>query len=270
MRKIFLGALLLGLALLQNSVGFSKTELSRQTFTVQLGNFETRAELIYPANATRALPTVLLVHAGFPSDMDGTFVEDNKLISKNLLTIAEHLGSQGFASVRYNKHYVKNSDDVDSRYENLKIADFVTDAKTVLKTVLENPAVDREHLFILGWSEGALVSTLTTLEVADLQGVILMSPPVIIEGKDYGLLTPAKALKQPVLILQGLGDTITEAKFTPQLEKALAKNQNVTVRYYPNLGHGLGVLNGSQFSKIEPTPLHDLELWLKQHSRQRP
>ena len=252
MRKLFLGALLLGLALLQNSVGFSKTELSRQQFTVQLGDFETRAELTYPADATRALPTVLLVHAGFPSDMDGTFVEDGKLISKNLLTIAEHLGSQGFASVRYNKHYVNNASDVDSRYENLKIADFVTDAKTVLKTLLENQVVDPKRMFILGWSEGALVSTLTALETPDLRGVILMSPPVMIEGQDYGMLIPAKSLKQPVLILQGLGDTITEAKFTPQLEKALAKNQDVTVRYYSKLGHGLGVLNGSQFSTISP------------------
>jgi dienelactone hydrolase len=266
MRKLFFGVLLIGLSLLQNSVGFSKTELSRQQFTVQLGDFETQAELTYPADATRALPTVLLVHAGFPSDMDGTFVEDGTLISKNLLTIAEHLGSQGFAVARYNKHYVSNASDVDSRYENLNIADFVTDAKTMLKTLLEHPAVDPKHVFILGWSEGALVSTLTALEVADLRGVMLMSPPVIIEGKDYGLLTPAKALKQPVLILQGLGDTITEAKFTPQLEKALAKNRDVTVRYYPNLGHGLGVLNDSQFSKTEPAPLNDLELWLKQHN----
>ncbi len=266
MQNIFLGALLLGLAILQNSVGVSKTELSRQQFTVQLGNFETRAELIYPADATRALPTVLLVHAGFPSDMDGTFVEDGKLTSKNLLTIAEHLGSQGFAVARYNKHYVNSANDVDSRYETLKIADFVTDAKTVLRTLLENQKVDRRRVFILGWSEGALVSTLTALEVADLRGVILMSPPVIIEGKDYGLLTPAKSLEQPVLILQGLSDTITEAKFTPQLEKALAKNQDVTVRSYPKLGHGLGTLNGSQFSTIEPAPLNDLELWLKQRS----
>ncbi len=266
MRRIFFGALLLGLALLQNTLGFSKMEVSRQPFMVQLGDFKARAELMYPSDATRASPTVLLVHAGFASDMDGTFVEDGKPISKNLLTIAEHLSAQGFAVARYNKHYVNNADDVDSRYKNLKILDFVTDAKTMIKTLLENPKVDSKRLFILGWSEGALVSTLTALEVKDLMGVILMSPPVVIEGQDYGLLTPAKSLKQSVLILQGSSDTITEAQFTPQLEKALINNQDVKVYYYPNLGHGLGVLNGSQFSTIDAAPLHDLELWLKQRS----
>jgi dienelactone hydrolase len=258
------GLLLLGLALTQTTL--SQSKISTQQFKVKLGDFESRAELMYPTNTARALPTVLLVHAGFPSDLDGTFFENSKLVSKNLLSIAQSLSSQGFAVARYNKHHVNNANDVDSRYENLKIADFVTDAKTMLKTLLENPKVDPKRVFILGWSEGALVSTLTALEVAELRGVILMSPPVMIEGKDYGLLTPAKTLKQPVLILQGLGDTITEATFTPQLEKALAKNQDVTVRYFPKLGHGLGVLNGSQFSTIEPAPLHDLELWLKQHS----
>ena len=91
MQKIFLAALLFGLALLQNNLGFSKVELSRQPFTVKLGDFETQAELLYPADATRALPTVQLVHAGFPSDMDGTFVEDGTVVSKNLLTIATRL-----------------------------------------------------------------------------------------------------------------------------------------------------------------------------------
>jgi dienelactone hydrolase len=167
---------------------------------------------------------------------------------------------------RYNKRHVNNADDVDSRnYERLGIADFVTDAKTMLETLLKIPRVDPKRLFILGWSEGALVSTRAALEFPDLRGVILMSPPVIIEGKDYGLLTPAKQLKQPVLILQGSSDQITEAKFTPQLEQAFSQNSDFTIRYYPGLRHGLG--QDSEFSRIDPVPLHDLETWLTQHSR---
>lgn len=269
MRRILLGGLLLvTFALAQPGTCQTKLEpgISCQAFTVQLADFESRAELIYPSNAGQALPTVLLVHAGYPSDMDGTFNEDGKLISRNLLTIAEYLSKQGFAVARYNKRYVKNADDVDSsRYEQLGITDFVSDAKTVLSTLLENPRVDPKHLFIMGWSEGALVSTRAALEFPGLRGVILMSPPVIIEGQDYGLLMPAKKLKQPVLILQGSSDQITEAKFTLQLEQAFAGNTDFTIRYYPGLRHGLG--QDSEFSTIDAVPLHDLETWLKQHSQ---
>ena len=269
MRRFFLGALWLAtLALAQPGTCQTKLEpgVSCQGFTVQLADFESRAELMYPSNASQPLPTVLLVHAGYPSDLDGTFSEGDKLISRNLLTIAEYLSKQGFAVARYNKRYVKNADDVDSRlYERLGIPDFVSDAKTMLKTLLENPRVNPKRLFIMGWSEGALVSTRAALEFPSLRGVILMSPPVIIEGKDYGLLTPAKQIKQPVLILQGSSDQITEVKFTPQLEQAFSQNPDFTIRYYPGLRHGLG--QDSEFSTIDPAPLHDLELWLKQHSQ---
>jgi hypothetical protein len=135
MQKMFCGLLLLfSIVFAQSSTCQTPLEagVSCQAFGIQFANFESRAELMYPSNSPQKLPTVLLVHAGYPSDMDGTFIEDGTVRSKNLLTIARYLSQRGFAVARYNKRHVTTANEVDSRsYKQLGIADFVADVRTI-------------------------------------------------------------------------------------------------------------------------------------------
>jgi dienelactone hydrolase len=246
----------LGLGLAQTS--------TTQEFTVQLGDFKSKAQLMYSSDQKNLLPTVLLLHAGFPSDMDGTFMDNGETISKNFLDIAKYLSNQGFAVARYNKRYVTTSTDIDSsRYAQLTRSDFIADARVMLQTLRQNKMVDPNKLFVLGWSEGAAVAVQVALQESSLRGLILQGPPVVVQGTDYGTLPAMPKLSLPILIQQGSSDDITIPEQTKRLETALKNNTDAKVIYYPNLGHGLGNTTNSQFAPIETKPLSDLEQWLK-------
>jgi predicted esterase len=238
---------------------------SVQDFTVQLGDFKSDAQLMYSSEAKTPLPTVLLLHAGFPSDMDATFMDNDQIISKNFLDIAKYLSTQGFAVARYNKRYVTSATEIDSgRYSQLSRTDFITDAREMLKTLRQNKLVDSKQLYLLGWSEGAAVAVQVALQEANnLRGIILQGPPVVVQGTDYGTLPAMPKLLLPILIQQGLSDEITIPAQTKLLEQALKNNQNNKIIYYPNLGHSLGNASQSQFAPISTQALTDLKLWLK-------
>lgn len=256
--KYFLIALCaaLGLGLAQTS--------TTQDFMVQLGDFKSQAQLM--SSSQRPLATILLIHAGFPSDIDGTFINNGEVVSKNFLDIAKYLSNQGFAVARYNKRYVTSATEVDmGRYSQLSRTDFIADARAVLNVLRQNKIVDTNKLFVLGWSEGAAVAVQVALQEPLLRGLILHSPPVVVQGTDYETLPAMPKLGLPILIQQGSSDDITTADQTGRLENALKNHSDAKVIYYPQFGHGLGTASNSQFAPISQKPLQDLEQWLLAH-----
>ena len=240
-----------------------------QNFRVQLADFQSQGQVDLPGGSG-PFPTVLLLHAGYPSDLDGTLMDRGVVLSRNLKDMAQFLVEKGFAVVRYNKRHVSSAGLVDqASYSRLTLEDFVKDAKTVLALLAANPKLDQNNLFVLGWSEGALVATQLGLQVASLRGVVLKGPPVVVQGRDTGLLEWVKSLRAPVLLLQGSSDTITPAVQAKRLEEALKSRPEgaYQARYYGGLGHGLGPASSSQFAPIAPEPLEDLVVWLKQNSK---
>ncbi len=248
-----------------SQVGVSVQDFTVQDFTVLLEGFQTQAKLTVPSGKTGPFATVLLLHAGYPSDMDASFLENGSVISKNFKLISDVLSAQGFAVARYNKRFVTSATLVDQvRYDRLRIKDFVADARAVLEVLRTNRTVDARRVFVLGWSEGALVATRLALEGADLRGLVLIGAPVLIQGQDSGLLEQAARLRLPVFVLQGLLDAITPPEQTKRLEAALVKT-DLTLKYYPGLGHGLGPLAeplNSEFAPTDRQPLEDLTVWL--------
>lgn len=237
-------------------------------FKVQLGDFQSEGQIDLP-KGEGPFPGVLLLHAGYPSDMDGTF-SDRGEVSRNLKDTASFLVGKGFAVIRYNKRYVSSATQVDqARYSRLKLNDFVEDAKAVLALLAANPKVDKDHLFAVGWSEGAMVAVQLGLQVESLRGVVLEGPPIVIQGQETGLLGWVKNLKAPLLLLQGNSDSVTPVAQTRRLEEVLKGRSGIAYQahYYAGLGHGLGRVASSQFAPIEQKPLEDLANWLKQTSK---
>ena len=271
MRRFWLG--LISSLLCVGMIAASSQEIiSSQDLTVQLEGFRTRAQLTYPSSQKSPFPTLLLLHAGYPSDLNASFFENGTVISRNFLTIAEHLSARGFAVIRYNKRFVTSATEIDQqRYDTLGINDFVADARAVLKVMGSHPLVDAKRIFVLGWSEGALVGVKLALEKPDLRGLVLIGPPVKIEGKDTALLEQARQLRLPVLVMQGASDSITPPEQTQRLETALEVG-NSTRLTYAMLGHGLGLVGpqGAQFTAVALEPLEDLTAWLKRTSGKVP
>ncbi len=159
-------------------------EIGRESLTIELGDFETEAELTYPAGAVGASPTVILLHGSAAADMDYTRYSGwggEELLSHNFRDIAEYLAPRGYAVLRFNKHYVSGPTEVDwERYSaNVTLQQLLTDAEQVLTVAKSDPHVDGEHIFILGWSEGSVVGAALAVHHPELAGLILQGPAAL-------------------------------------------------------------------------------------------
>ncbi len=176
---VLLAILLTSSAVMAQDVTPDGSQVRRQAFTVDLGDFNTKAELTYPADGEGPFPTVILIHGSTPADMDFTVMDMNgTVLSQNFKDIAEYLPQQGFAVIRYNKHYVSGVNQVDqAKYVDITLQQLVKDAKAVLDSAAANALVDAQSIFLYGWSEGSTVAAQVAVDRAkDIKGLIVQGP----------------------------------------------------------------------------------------------
>ncbi|HET7370238.1 MAG TPA: alpha/beta fold hydrolase [Gammaproteobacteria bacterium] len=152
-------------------------ELRRIPLTLNLDGFESHAELTLPADGDGPFPAVLLIHGASPEDMNAEVRGLNQQpVSHIFKTISDTLSARGFAVLRYNKRCVRQAYNVDfACYRALTQRDLLADAQTALDALAARSEVDRQHLFVYGWSEGTLVAGALAAK-AKLAGVILQGP----------------------------------------------------------------------------------------------
>lgn len=174
-RILFCALLLVGLAHAQPAV-------ERQALTLDLGDFQSKAELTYPAQGG-PFPTVILIHGSSPMDMDGTVFgigangQPVKL-SSIFKDISDFLSAKGFAVLRYNKHYVSGPGQADfqSFYTKLDLQQMLKDAETALEAAKANSQVDKDKIYLYGWSEGSTVAAALAAKHPELAGLVLQTP----------------------------------------------------------------------------------------------
>lgn len=157
------------------SAGSAGFRVDHLPFTIRLNDFDAKAELTVPAGSQKALPSILLIHGSDVADMDNTIVDDKgKVVSHIFLDLAEFLSSHGYAVIRYNKRYVNKYDDFDAaRFQKLTLQDLLADAKTVLAGMRTNPQIDRNNIFVYGWSEGSAIAGQIASTELDIRGVVV-------------------------------------------------------------------------------------------------
>jgi pimeloyl-ACP methyl ester carboxylesterase len=84
--------------------------------------------------------------------------------------LADHLEAAGIASFRYDKRGVGESD---GDYRSSGFLDNVADANAALETLRARPEIGQ--IFVVGHSEGALISTELAGSGADVDGVVLLA-----------------------------------------------------------------------------------------------
>jgi len=181
LRRLLAGVLIV-ITLLAPIVRPARAALAPRTqdMTIDFGDFQTKAQLTYPAEGDGPFPTVLLIAGSGPFDMDATFTTvgpDGKpqVVSAIFADIAKALPEKGIAVLRYNKHFVSGPGQVDPKFfqaTSLKI--FANDAEKVLDTAQQNALVDKQRVFLWGWSEGTVVGTeVVARRSADVAGLIV-------------------------------------------------------------------------------------------------
>ena len=152
---------------------------SAEALTIDFGDFQSQAELTYPEQEGGPFPTVGLIHGSGPGDMNAaisTFGLDAKPILPFPIfkDISSYLSKNGFAVLRYHKHYVMGPGQVDFQkfYTKLDLPQMLNDAEKVLETVAANPKIAKTHVFLYGWSEGSTVAAALAVKHPELRGLI--------------------------------------------------------------------------------------------------
>lgn len=152
--------------------------IKRQDFMVDFGDFQAKAQLTYPASGNGPFPTVILIPGSTAADMDFTLGNPvtNQPLSHIFRDISDNLTTQGFAVVRYNKHYVNGPGEEYTNqqyYTKITLQQLLADADKVYATTIANPKVDPKKIVIYGWSEGSPIATLLTVTHPEIAGLVL-------------------------------------------------------------------------------------------------
>lgn len=152
--------------------------IDRLAFTVDLGDFESAAEMTFPAGQRGPFPTVLLIAGSGPADMDFTLLDPLTGAPRSAIVrdIAEFLSARGYAVVRYNKHYITGLNDpqeIQTYYQRFTLQMLLDDASSVYEAVRALPQVDPERIVLYGWSEGSTIAVQLAIEQPVVAGLVL-------------------------------------------------------------------------------------------------
>ncbi len=132
------------------------------------GEFNISGTLTLPNNNSNIHPVVIIVPGTGSSDRDG----NSKKLNMNLYRLlAEYLTTIGYATVRYDKRGLHKSE---GDFIKTGVNDLVDDIISVYNYVNVRDDIDSENIFLLGHSEGSILSTISS-EKMNLKGLILLS-----------------------------------------------------------------------------------------------
>ena len=119
-------------------------------------------------------------------------------------------------------------------------------------------------------AQSAAVATLTDAE-AGTTGLLGLSNRYLIDLRDYDALATARSLSIPLLILQGGRDyQVTESDDFARWSEALADNDRVELKLYPDLNHlfmpGTGMATPQEYlfegKRVDPVVIGDIARWM--------
>ncbi len=131
------------------------------------GEFNLSSTLTLPKNLDK-YPVVIIVPGTGNSDRDGNSKKLNMNIYK---LVAEYLTSIGYATIRYDKRGLHKSD---GDFVKTGLNDSINDIVYVYNYLKNRDDIDIENIFLLGHSEGAILSTIASDQMK-LKGLILLA-----------------------------------------------------------------------------------------------
>ena len=194
---LLLSVLLLSGAKTTSSIAHAQTAgrrfTEREVTFAGAGGLQLRGTLVLPLGARGKVPGVLLLAGSGPSDRNGN--QPPRLVTDLLKQIAERLGDDGYASLRFDKRATRGyaggwPKDVPALNDFFSWDNFVGDARGGLDFLKSQPEINAKQTVVAGHSEGAIIAMQV---VHDLEGrpnapagLILLSSP----GRTLGAILP--------------------------------------------------------------------------------
>lgn len=257
------------------TVDFTKVQSSQNDVTYKYtvkelycynGTQKIYGKMYTPVGKTGKLPTVILS----PS---------HSLTCDTMNSYCAMLAGQGYAA--YSFDFCGGSDDSrsDGSMSNMTVFTEVSDLKAVISQIRLLDYIDENNLFLLGTSQGGLVSALTANDLPEqIRGMILMYPAFniadqmsffgdnipengmttsisgtighdyIVTIKDYDIYANIAGFKRDVLIIHGTSDNIVPISYS---EKAVEIYSSAELKTIDGAGHGFNKDNYSMFKDYD-------------------
>jgi len=174
--QIVLNILLL--ALFSCSINTSDTSYLSENinFYNKSANIKIAGTLTYP-KGKGPFPTAILIPGSGYTNRDGS---DN-MIHRPLFEIANYLTTNGMAVLRCDKRGVGESEGVLDF--NTTLADLVSDIKSSIDFLNNNPVVDKKHFGLIGHSYGGLVAAKVAEDLPSISFIVLIASLGIKQGE---------------------------------------------------------------------------------------
>lgn len=140
-------------------------------------------------------PVVLMVHGSGPLDRNENMPGQNLDIFN---VIAQHLGKNGIASLRFDKRGCGKSS---GRFETAGHFDHIADVSAWIEYLNQRDFCAQSQIFILGHSEGSIIAPQLSLNHHGIEGIILLAP--FIQNIESILRQQAAHIKKAINELDG-------------------------------------------------------------------
>jgi len=172
--------------------------------------------LMMPKNAQGKIPVVLIIAGSGPTDRNGNSPKLG-LNGNTYKLLAEGLGKNGIASVRYDKRMIGESVQPGAKEADLRFDDYVDDAVSMINMLSEDPRFSK--IIVLGHSEGSLIGMLAVHD-EPVKGYISVSGA----GDQADKIVTQQLKSQPQFIQDGfkrMTDSLKKGKTTDNIDPAL-------------------------------------------------
>ncbi|TSD67793.1 alpha/beta fold hydrolase [Inquilinus sp. KBS0705] len=171
--------------------------------------------LAVPKNASGKVPVVIIIAGSGPTDRDGNSPKLG-VNGNTYKMIANELGKNGIASLRYDKRMVGQSA-TNTKEKDLRFEDYVDDAVGMINLLKEDERFSK--VIVLGHSEGALVGLLA-IRGQPANGYISVAGA----GRPADVIVTEQLKSQPQYITDGFKtmiDSMKKGKYTDDIDPRL-------------------------------------------------
>jgi uncharacterized protein len=138
--------------------------------SVRIGSQTRNAIYRLPKNIPPPFPVVLFISGSGSQDRHGF----SGSIDLGTHEILDHIANNGFAVLSVDDQTIEDINDDDKT--GMGLMDLVSDMQTVLNELANKKDIDSKNIFLLGHSEGAVISMMLA-KANKLAGIAMMAPP---------------------------------------------------------------------------------------------